>query len=363
MAAVPVEQRAGTFPEAPGGVNVTSRLGFCGQRTLICCLRTLMTQLCKTPGLGRRLFPKQRVTPWEARAGKGCRGSFLLPEEIYTKAIMSRQVSRSQEVLQSYGAAYERELYTTNVVVEIGAGLLAPHPAFWASVPGVWYCLQISRKIKQPFSQLLNIGHCLWRTMNPSAELSAAVHHPAHARAYGINSILYQRGIYPPETFTRVQKYGLTLLVTTDPELKNYLNNVVEQMKEWLYKCIVQRLVVVISSTENNEVLERWQFDIECDKTAKDETAPREKSQKAIQDEIRSVIRQITATVTFLPLLETACAFDLLIYTDKDLAVPEKWEESGPQFIANSEEVRLRSFTTTVHKVSSMVAYKKDSFP
>ncbi|XP_009886202.1 PREDICTED: mitotic spindle assembly checkpoint protein MAD2A [Charadrius vociferus] len=181
--------------------------------------------------------------------------------------------------------------------------------------------------------------------------------------AYGINSILYQRGIYPPETFTRVQKYGLTLLVTTDPELKNYLNNVVEQMKEWLYKCIVQRLVVVISSIENNEVLERWQFDIECDKTAKDESAPREKSQKAIQDEIRSVIRQITATVTFLPLLETACAFDLLIYTDKDLVVPEKWEESGPQFIANSEEVRLRSFTTTIHKVNSMVAYKKDSFP
>uniref|UniRef100_A0A8C3IKQ7 Mitotic spindle assembly checkpoint protein MAD2A n=1 Tax=Chrysemys picta bellii TaxID=8478 RepID=A0A8C3IKQ7_CHRPI len=181
--------------------------------------------------------------------------------------------------------------------------------------------------------------------------------------AYGINSILYQRGIYPSETFTRVQKYGLTLLVTTDPELKNYLNNVVEQLKDWLCKCLVQRLVVVISSIESSDVLERWQFDIECDKTAKDESVPREKSQKAIQEEIRSVIRQITATVTFLPLLETSCAFDLLIYTDKDLAVPEKWEESGPQFIANSEEVRLRSFTTTIHKVNSMVAYKKDSFP
>nr|XP_025041671.1 mitotic spindle assembly checkpoint protein MAD2A [Pelodiscus sinensis] len=181
--------------------------------------------------------------------------------------------------------------------------------------------------------------------------------------AFGINSILYQRGVYPSETFTRVQKYGLTLLVTTDPDLKNYLNNVVEQLKDWLYKCSVQRLVVVISSIESSEVLERWQFDIECDKTAKDESVPREKSQKAIQEEIRSVIRQITATVTFLPLLETACAFDLLIYTDKDLAVPEKWEESGPQFIANSEEVRLRSFTTTIHKVNSMVAYKKDTFP
>ncbi|KAL6073608.1 hypothetical protein STEG23_027909, partial [Scotinomys teguina] len=50
-------------------------------------------------------------------------------------------------------------------------------------------------------------------------------------QAFGINSILYQRGIYPSETFTRVQKYGLTLLVTTDPELIKYLNNVVEQLK------------------------------------------------------------------------------------------------------------------------------------
>ncbi|XP_078533566.1 mitotic spindle assembly checkpoint protein MAD2A [Lissotriton helveticus] len=177
--------------------------------------------------------------------------------------------------------------------------------------------------------------------------------------SFGINSILYQRGIYPSETFTRMQKYGLTLLVTTDPELKKYLSNVVEQLEDWLYKCSVQKLVVVISSIENHETLERWQFDIECDKTAKDESGPREKTPKAIQEEIRSVIRQITATVTFLPLLETACAFDLLIYTDKDLDVPEKWEESGPQLVSNSEEVRLRSFTTTIHKVNSMVAYKR----
>ncbi|XP_021566389.1 mitotic spindle assembly checkpoint protein MAD2A isoform X2 [Carlito syrichta] len=180
-------------------------------------------------------------------------------------------------------------------------------------------------------------------TLRGSAEIVAEFF------SFGINSILYQRGIYPSETFTRVQKYGLTLLVTTDLELKKYLNNVVEQLKDWLYKCSVQKLVVVISNIESGEVLERWQFDIECDKTAKDDSTPREKSQKAIQDEIRSVIRQITATVTFLPLLEVSY---------KDLVVPEKWEESGPQFITNSEEVRLRSFTTTIHKVNSMVAYK-----
>ncbi|KAM9678246.1 LOW QUALITY PROTEIN: mitotic spindle assembly checkpoint protein MAD2A-like [Trichechus inunguis] len=172
------------------------------------------------------------------------------------------------------------------------------------------------------------------------------------ANAFGINSILYQRGTYPSETFTRVQKYGLTLLVTTDRELIKYLNNVVEQLKDWLYRCSVPKLVVVISDIESGEVLERWQFDTECDKTAKDDSAPREKL------EIRSVIRQITATVTFLPLLEVSCSFDLRIYTDKDLVVPEKWEESGPQFITNSEEVRLCSFTTTFHKVNSVVAYR-----
>ena len=43
-------------------------------------------------------------------------------------------------------------------------------------------------------------------------------------------SILYQRGIYPPETFTRIQKYGLQMLVTTDDGLKSYLTQVLSQL-------------------------------------------------------------------------------------------------------------------------------------
>lgn len=39
---------------------------------------------------------------------------------------------------------------------------------------------------------------------------------------------------------------------------------------EWLFDCTVQKLVVVITCLETNEVLERWQFDIECDKAAKE---------------------------------------------------------------------------------------------
>lgn len=175
---------------------------------------------------------------------------------------------------------------------------------------------------------------------------------------YGINSILYQRGIYPPENFKRQQKYGLTLLVTDDEKLQEYISNVLKQVKDWLFEKTVKKLVVVIINIDTHEPLERWQFDIECDKTITENSKPREKSLKDIQNEIRDVIRQITATVTFLPLLDAPCAFDILIYTDKDQDVPELWEESGPQFIANSQEVRLRSFTTSIHKVDAMVAYK-----
>jgi hypothetical protein len=34
---------------------------------------------------------------------------------------------------------------------------------------------------------------------------------------------------------------------------------------------------------------------------------------------------QITASITFLPLLEDPCTFDLLVYTSKDSSVPDQW--------------------------------------
>ena len=41
-------------------------------------------------------------------------------------------------------------------------------------------------------------------------------------------------------------------------------------------------------------------------------------------------------------------------------SVPQAWEESDPKYISNSTDVKLRSFTTKVHKVDSMVSYKND---
>ena len=215
---------------------------------------------------------------------------------------------------------------------------------------------------------------------------------------YAINSILYQRGIYPPESFTSVAKYGLSVLVTSDEGLKSYLVQVLRQLAEWLTKGEVQKLVVVITGVESKEVLERWVFNIDTDKTALAPGVTRVKPHKEIQGEIQAIIRQVTACVTFLPLLEEACSFDLLVYADTAAKGPAAWEESDPkvrcaagwrraltapppqqrkhpaprramtltrppapppaQYIATSAEVRLRSFTTSIHKVAPTVSYK-----
>uniref|UniRef100_A0A7S3PXY9 HORMA domain-containing protein n=1 Tax=Chaetoceros debilis TaxID=122233 RepID=A0A7S3PXY9_9STRA len=198
-----------------------------------------------------------------------------------------------------------------------------------------------------------------------------------------INSILYQRGIYQPETFRRESKYGLTVLTTTDEGLLKYLNNIMSQMESWLLDGDVQRLVVVVTGVDSGETLERWQFNVSVDDKEKqagksngnendaagintkninlpDGTKGKTgKSVRDIHNEIQAIIRQITASVTFLPLLNEPCSFDLLVYTNQTAVVPQKWEDSDPRYIMNSQEVKLRSFTTSVHKVESMVAYKE----
>mmetsp|Transcript_46739 Transcript_46739/g.77383 ORF Transcript_46739/g.77383 Transcript_46739/m.77383 type:complete len:203 (+) Transcript_46739:109-717(+) len=176
--------------------------------------------------------------------------------------------------------------------------------------------------------------------------------------SYSINSILYQRGIYPPESFRRESQYGLTMLVTSDDALQSYLDNVLKQLAEWLTSGTVQKLVVVVSGQTTNEALERWVFDVHTDKSAVGPDGKVNKAQKEVQAEIAAIIRQITASVTFLPLLDEPCTFDLLVYTDTDVEVPKAWEESDPRYINSSDEVKLRSFTTKVHRVDAAVSYK-----
>lgn len=43
-------------------------------------------------------------------------------------------------------------------------------------------------------------------------------------------SILYNRGVYPEESFAKVKKYGLPLLLTQDEGVKSFISNLNSQL-------------------------------------------------------------------------------------------------------------------------------------
>ena len=108
------------------------------------------------------------------------------------------------------------------------------------------------------------------------------------------------------------------MLVSTDPEVNKFLENVLSQIKDWLELRKIKKLVVVLNSVETKETLERWEFRIENEVGEDGKVIENAvKDEKKIKGEIRDVIRQITASVTFLPLLDCLCSFDILIYTHR----------------------------------------------
>ena len=88
------------------------------------------------------------------------------------------------------------------------------------------------------------------------------------------------------------------------------------------------------------------------------ELPPPEKTEKEIQSEIQALYRQITASVTFLPQLDGNCTFNVLVYADADSDVPIEWGDSDAKEIKNAEKVQLRSFSTSNHKVDTLVSYR-----
>lgn len=62
--------------------------------------------------------------------------------------------------------------------------------------------------------------------------------------------------------------------------------------------------------------------------------ASSQKTEKQVQSEIQAILRQITASVSFLPVLSGAATFNVLAYTDKNVEVPAEWVDSDAKLIA-----------------------------
>lgn len=51
-------------------------------------------------------------------------------------------------------------------------------------------------------------------------------------------------------------------IVTSDDQVKAYIKKIMSQLNKWMLGQKISRLVIVITSKETGEHVERWQFDV-----------------------------------------------------------------------------------------------------
>ncbi|KAJ0282001.1 hypothetical protein COL940_005420 [Colletotrichum noveboracense] len=169
-------------------------------------------------------------------------------------------------------------------------------------------------------------------------------------------------------------------VISSDDQVRAYIKKIMGQLDRWMLRGKISKLVIVITDKDTGEHVERWQFDVQIfgkskskskssskaadqenvapgGASAAPEAAP-EKTEKEIQDEIAAIFRQITASVTFLPQLAGDCTFNVLVYADADSEVPVEWGDSDAKEIENGERVQLRGFSTSNHRVDTLVSYR-----
>jgi len=52
------------------------------------------------------------------------------------------------------------------------------------------------------------------------------------------------------------------IAVSQDDQVKAYIKKIMSQLNKWMLKSKISKLIIVITSKETGEPVERWQFDV-----------------------------------------------------------------------------------------------------
>jgi mitotic spindle assembly checkpoint protein MAD2 len=181
-----------------------------------------------------------------------------------------------------------------------------------------------------------------------------------------IHNILFQRNIYPKEDFKVIRKFGLNLVFCKDKDINQYIKTILKQLHRWIYSKKINWLTLLILSKETDQITEKWMFHIDVvddsiSNLAASEKMVDSKSITETQQEIQTIIQQISSSVIFLPQLEEFQTFRILVHTTGDIETPTDWDDAKTfKEIqdGNIESVKFNTFGTGTHNISSFVTYK-----
>lgn len=125
-------------------------------------------------------------------------------------------------------------------------------------------------------------------------------------------------------------------------------------VKNW-----VRKVHLDIIDSYSNELIERWDFEVETERNecSHSNNLTSNKKLTSIHKEIASVMRQIISSVSFLPRLNGCYLFNISVVF-ADGCMPEGWSPVEYFPIKNPEKVELLPFSTGQHQVKTAVNYK-----
>lgn len=176
-------------------------------------------------------------------------------------------------------------------------------------------------------------------------------------------SILYQRSVYPVSDFFAGTAFGGAQVIRcSNQSIVSYVQTFLRQIKLWIDAGALRDVSIVIAeASETADLpLERWTFSL---KPQSKEAAKRHSNDSSTIREIQALMRQITASVTFLPLFEGVKAFEIQCTLFKAVVdmhpVPSGWIDSQLRELKGSHETaEFRCLTTKLHSVQTSVTYR-----
>src|ERR1700759_334395 len=98
------------------------------------------------------------------------------------------------------------------------------------------------------------------KTTNPTNYISLVAHF-LDFLTVSIHTILYERNVYPAESFISARKYNYPVRQSRHPDVCEWINDAINHIEKELMKCTIERISLVIFSRWDDP-LERFVFDL-----------------------------------------------------------------------------------------------------
>ncbi|KAI8970371.1 DNA-binding protein [Mycotypha africana] len=199
--------------------------------------------------------------------------------------------------------------------------------------------------------------------------LSGSSSHTAKLFKYILYNILLQRNVYPDDDFEIERCEGMNHMAISDPEVKQYVETLIQQIDQWAKRQELERVAIALTSVDTLEVIERWTFFVKTkgDAVMTEDTLSEQagRRQQDFQSQMRRLIVQILNINNILPILDpNNVTFEVYVYTVKGAEEHPRWmrTDDAPIIQGDTEHARLTDIDTADCNVRSFVSYKKPAF-